>query len=115
MAARILVVGSQFGGRPRAVERLAVERQMLAARPELGKYYRGSAIYPNECVFIMAHDFKTLMWESRGKLLKYRDWLFQTDMTSAYQYHKRYLQSLQADAPGTCNLKMPSHALSLPT
>lgn len=100
---------------PRALERLESERQMLAARPEMGKYYRGSAIYPNECVYIMAHDFKTLMWESRCKQLKYRDWLFQTDMGSAYQYHKRFLQLLQADAPGTWNLKMPSHALWLPT
>lgn len=100
---------------PRALERLEFERQMLAARPEMGKYYRGSAIYPNECVFFMAHDFKTLMWESRGKLPNYRDWLMQTDMTSAYQYHKRFLQLLQADAPGTWNLKMPSHALWIPT
>jgi hypothetical protein len=100
---------------PRAVERLEVERQMLAARPEMGKYYRSSAIYPNECVYIMAHDFKTLMWESRCKQLKYRDWLFQTDMHSAYRYHKRFLQLLQADAPGTWNLKMPSHALWIPT
>ena len=100
---------------PRALQRLETERQMLAARPEMGKYYRGSAIYPNECVFIMAHDFKTLMWESRGKLPNYRDWLFQTDMTSAYEYHKRFLQLLQADAPGTWNLKMPSHALWIQT
>jgi hypothetical protein len=100
---------------PRALARLEFERQMLAARPEMGRYYRNSAIYPNECVFFMAHDFKTLMWESRGKLPNYRDWLFSTDMTSAYQYHKRFLQLLQADAPGTWNLKMPSHALWLPT
>lgn len=99
----------------RALQRLEYERQMLAARPEMGKYYRNSAIYPNECVFIMAHDFKTLMWESRGKLTNYRDWLFETDMSSAYQYHKRFLQLLQADAPGTWNLKMPSHALWIPT
>ncbi len=100
---------------PRALARLEFERQMLAARPEMGKYYRSSAIYPNECVYIMAHDFKTLMWESRCKRLEYRDWLFRTDMTSAYQYHKRFLQLLQADAPGTWNLKMPSHALWIPT
>jgi Sulfotransferase family len=100
---------------PRALQRLDFERQMLKARPDLGKYYRGSAIYPNECVFIMAHDFKTLMWESRGKLPNYRDWLFRTDMTSAYDYHKRFLQLLQAEAPGIWNLKMPSHALWLPT
>ncbi|TAL02290.1 MAG: sulfotransferase [Rhodospirillaceae bacterium] len=100
---------------PRAVARLEIERQMLAAHPEMGKLYRNSAIYPNECVFIMAHDFKTLMWESRGKLQTYRDWIFQTDVTSAYEYHKRFLQLLQADAPGTWNLKMPSHALYIPT
>jgi Sulfotransferase family len=100
---------------PRALRRLEAERQMLAARPEMGKYYRSSAIYPNECVFIMAHDFKTLMWESRGKLPAFRDWIFQTDVTSAYEYHKRFLQLLQADAPGVWNLKMPSHALYIPT
>jgi hypothetical protein len=100
---------------PRALARLEAERQLLAARPDAGKYYRGSAIYPNECVFIRAHDFKTLMWESRGKLPNYRDWIFQTDVTSAYEYHKRFLQLLQADAPGVWNLKMPSHALNIPT
>lgn len=100
---------------PRALARLAMEKQVLAARPEAGKYYRSSAIYPNECVFFMAHDFKTLMWEAKGKLPGYRDWLYNTDMSSAYQYHKRFLQLLQADAPGVWNLKMPSHALWLET
>lgn len=100
---------------PRAVARLEMEKKMLEANPDMGKYYRNSAIYPNECVFFMAHDFKTLMLESRCKTLKYRDWLFQTDMTSAYEYHKRFLQVLQAEAPGSWNLKMPSHALFLET
>lgn len=100
---------------PRALARLEQEKAMLAARPEMGKYYRGSAIYPNECIFFMAHDFKALALESRGRLPNYRDWLFSTDMTSAYQYHKRFLQLLQADAPGTWNLKMPSHALWIDT
>lgn len=100
---------------PRALARLEEERRLLAARPEIGKYYRNSAIYPNECVFIQAQDFKTLRWESMGKLPAYRDWLFQTDVTSAYLYHKRFLQLLQADAPGVWNLKMPSHSLFIPT
>ena len=77
---------------PRAIARLEQEKAMLAANPSMGKYYRNSAIYPNECV-----------------------WLFSTDMTSAYEYHKRFLQLLQADAPGVWNLKMPSHALWLET
>lgn len=100
---------------PRAIARLEQEKAMLAANPAMGKYYRNSAIYPNECVFFMAHDFKTLMLESRGKLPNYRDWLLSTDMTSAYAYHKRFLQVLQADAPGAWNLKMPSHSLWLET
>src|ERR1700722_10235222 len=33
---------------PRALKRLAEERAMLAANPQMGKYYRFSAIYPNE-------------------------------------------------------------------
>jgi hypothetical protein len=100
---------------PRALARLEAERQMLAAQPDIGKYYRFSAIYPNECMFFTQHDFKALIWEGRGRLPNYRDWLFQTDVTSTYQYHKRYLQLLQADAPGTWNLKMPSHGLWIAT
>jgi len=100
---------------PRAIARLEQEKAMLAANPDMGKYYRNSAVYPNECIFFMAHDFKALMLESRGQLLGYRDWLFSTDMTSAYEYHKRFLQLLQADAPGNWNLKMPSHSLWIET
>lgn len=100
---------------PRALARLDQEKKMLAAMPEMGKYYRNSAIYPNECMFFMIHDFKGLLWEGRGELRTYRDWLFQTDLTSTYQYHKRFLQLLQADAPGNWNLKMPSHGLWLET
>jgi sulfotransferase family protein len=100
---------------PRALAQLDAERKMLEANPSMGKYYRFSAIYPNECMFMMIHDFKGLAWESRGKLPEYRDWLFSTDMTSTYEYHKQFLQLLQADAPGVWNLKMPSHALWLET
>ena len=100
----------------RAVRRLEAERAMLAANPEIGRYYRFSAIYPNECLFFMGHDFKNVNWESRGRLPAYRDYLFNgVDMLPAYQYHKRFLQLLQADAPGNWNLKMPSHALYLRT
>jgi len=101
---------------PRALARLEQERAMLAANPDMGKYYRNSAVYPNECMFFTISDFKALLWEGKGKLPNYRDWLFSDlDMTSTYEYHKKFLQVLQADAPGTWNLKMPSHALWLET
>jgi hypothetical protein len=100
---------------PRALARLEQEKAMLAANPDMGKYYRNSAIYPNECIFFMQSDFKTLNWESRGVLPAYKEFLFQADTTSSYEYHKKFLQVLQSKAPGTWNLKMPSHALWLDT
>jgi hypothetical protein len=100
---------------PRALRRLEQERQLLAAHPEAGRYYRNSAIYPNECIFFMQSDFKALVWESRGRLPNYRDFVFSADVSSSYAYHKRFLQLLQADAPGVWNLKMPSHGLWLET
>lgn len=100
---------------PRALARLEAERAALAANPDMGKYYRGSAVYPNECVFFMAHDFKTLMIESKGKLPGYKEFIFSCDMTSAYEYHRKFLQVLQHHAPGTWNVKKPSHALWLET
>lgn len=99
----------------RAIRKLQQEREMLAAMPEMGKYYRSSAIYPNECIFFMAHDFKALSLESRGKLPGYREWYFGCDMRSAYDYHKLFLQVLQHHQGGTWNLKMPSHGLWLDT
>ena len=100
---------------PRALARLAQEKAMLEANPDMGKYYRGSAVYPNECVFFMAHDFKTLMIESKGVLPEYKEFIFSCDMTSAYEYHKKFLQLLQKDAGGVWNVKKPSHALWLET
>jgi hypothetical protein len=101
---------------PRALARLEQERKLLAAHPEMGRYYRNSATYPNECMFFIHSDFKALMWEGRGRLPGYRDWLFQqADLTSTYQYHKRFLQLLQAHAPGVWNLKQPSHGLWIDT
>ena len=102
---------------PRCLAMLDAERKMLEANPDMGKYYRFSAVYPNECVFIMMHDFKGLLWEGRGKLPNYRDWLFSdaSNMAAAYAYHRKFLQVHQADAPGTWNLKLPSHSLWIET
>ena len=100
---------------PRARAQIEIETQAKAANPEAFKYYRSSAVYPTEDVFPMAHDFKSLFWESHGKLPAYGEWLLTTDMHSAYAYHRRFLQVLQSEAPGIWNLKMPSHSLWLRT
>ena len=101
---------------PRCLAMLEQEREMLAAHPEAGKYYRNSAVYPNECMFWTIHDMKGMLWEGRGKLPNYRDYLYSCApeiFVPHYEYHKRFLQIHQAEAPGIWNLKMPSHGLWL--
>jgi Sulfotransferase family len=69
---------------------------------------------PTEDMFIHNQDFKGLSWDSFLSTSRYAEWLFhETDMTSTYEYQKRYLQVLQSTAPGTWSLKMPSHSVHI--
>ena len=101
---------------PRCLAMLEQERELLKMYPEAGKYYRNSAVYPNECMFWTIHDMKGMLWEGRGKLPAYREYLYSCApeiFVPHYEYHKRFLQVHQAEAPGVWNLKMPSHGLWL--
>lgn len=69
---------------------------------------------PTEDMFIHNQDFKGLSWDSFLSSPRYSEWLFdETDMTSTYEYQKRYLQVLQSTAPGSWSLKMPSHSVHI--
>ncbi|GBG36793.1 sulfotransferase family protein [Mycobacterium montefiorense] len=69
---------------------------------------------PTEDMFIHNQDFKGLSWDSFLSTSRYSEWLFdETDMTSTYEYQKRYLQVLQSTAPGAWSLKMPSHSVHI--
>ena len=68
---------------------------------------------PTECTFVMAHDFKALFMESLLCSPVYSNWMLETDLTSAYEYHRLFLTVLQSEAPGTWALKLPSHALGI--
>jgi hypothetical protein len=66
---------------------------------------------PTEDMFIHNQDFKALSWDSFLSTSRYAEWLInEADMTTTYEYQKRYLQVLQSKAPGAWSLKMPSHA-----
>ena len=55
---------------------------------------------PTEDMFIHNQDFKGLSWDSFLSTSRYYKWLFEeTDMTSTYEYQKRYLQVLQSPSP----------------
>lgn len=69
---------------------------------------------PTEDMFIHNQDFKGLSWDSFLSTSRYAEWLFhEADMTSTYDYQKRYLQVLQSTAPGNWSLKMPSHSVHI--
>jgi hypothetical protein len=69
---------------------------------------------PTEDMFIHNQDFKGLSWDSFLSTTRYSEWLFdEADMTSTYEYQKRYLQVLQSTAPGAWSLKMPSHSVHI--
>jgi len=104
--------GELFTG-PRAMAALDAEAQSRAANPKALRFRPVSAIFPVECAHIQAHDFKSLFWEAHGPMPAYSEWILSCDMTSAYDYHRRFLQVLQHRAPGVWNLKMPSHAVHI--
>jgi Sulfotransferase family len=68
---------------------------------------------PTECTFVMVGDFKSLFVESLSCSPVYSKWILGADLTSAYEYHRLFLQVLQSQAPGTWALKLPSHALGI--
>jgi len=98
---------------PRVLAMLEAEAEMKRTNPAAARFYRSSAVYPTECIFIHSHDFKSLFWESVGPLPGYAEYMLGVDMTAPYAYQRLFLQVLQHQNPGVWNLKMPSHSLHI--
>ena len=63
--------------------------------PESGDKVPSDPRGPTECVFLLALDFRSQLFEAWGRNPSYSEWLFSCDMEPAYCYHKRVLQMLQ--------------------
>jgi Sulfotransferase family len=103
---------------PRCVALLEEQRKILemVKQANVPLPHWEDADGPTEDMFIHNQDFKGLSWDSFLSTSRYYKWLFEeTDMTSTYEYQKRYLQVLQSTAPGTWSLKMPSHSVHIDT
>ncbi len=73
-----------------------------------------SATGPQECLLLMALDFRSLIFEGMTLIPTYTSWLLQCDMEPAYRYHRRVLQLLQWRCPPErWWLKTPAHMLSI--
>jgi len=100
---------------PRCLQLLELDRVALdfLKSSGIGVPHWDDADGPTECMFLHEQDFKGLLWDSWTPTTRYAEWLLTTDVTSTYEYERRVLQILQSHAPGTWNLKMPSHAVHL--
>ena len=75
-----------------------------------------SASGPQECILIMALDFRSQLFEGMARIPTYSSWLLSCDMEPAYRYHRRVLQLLQWRCPPErWWLKTPAHMHSIDT
>ena len=69
---------------------------------------------PQECILLMALEFRSLIFEGMSYVPSYTEWLLQCDMEPAYRYHQRVLKLLQWRCPpDRWWLKTPAHMLSI--
>src|SRR5205814_10675678 len=73
-----------------------------------------SADTPQECTDITAHSFQSLRFENTHHVPSYQAWLDSHGHHEAFRFHRRFLQHLEAQAPGRrWILKSPDHVFAL--
>jgi hypothetical protein len=73
-----------------------------------------SAVGPQECILLMAMDFRSQVFEGMAFIPTYNAWLMQCDMEPAYRLHERVLKLLQWHCPpNRWWLKSPAHMHSI--
>jgi len=73
-----------------------------------------SAVGPQECLLLMAMDFRSQVFEGMGFVPSYSAWLLDCDMAPAYLFHRRVLKLLQWHCPpNRWWLKSPAHMHSI--
>ena len=108
---------SMAGWLGESLNRATVEAQFYLMRllaPELNTLHEVAAGEPEECTDITAQIFQSLRYDSTYRVPSYQNWLQQHGHVEAYRFHKRFLQHLDALAPGRrWILKSPDHVFAL--
>ena len=87
---------------------------MLKLAPHIAAIHYEDADSPTECQFAMTPSFCAQVYEAQADIPSWRHWLLhEADYLPAFRFEKRFLQLLQADAPGRWTLKNPWHPLFL--
>ena len=99
------------------LNRARVQAQFYVMRllaPELNTLHEVAAGEPEECTDITAQVFQSLRYDSVYRVPSYQRWLQRHGHAEAYRFHKRFLQHLDALAPGRrWILKSPDHVFAL--
>jgi hypothetical protein len=100
-----------------SLNRARVQAQFYLMRllaPELNSLHEVAAGEPEECTDITAQVFQSLRYDSVYRVPSYQSWLQHHGHVDAYRFHKRFLQHLDAQAPGRrWILKSPDHVFAL--
>ena len=87
---------------------------MRLLAPELSDLHPVSADAPQECTDITAQVFQSLRFDTLCHIPTYQHWLEEHGHLDAYRFHRRFLQHLDAQAPGRrWILKSPDHVFAL--
>jgi hypothetical protein len=94
--------------------RIALSQIGIDMSPDFAGMLPSSPTGPQECLLIMALDFRSMVFEGMALLPSYTSWLLSCDMRPAYEYHKRVLKLLQWHCPPKrWSLKTPAHMASI--
>jgi hypothetical protein len=82
--------------------------------PDFAGMLPRSATGPQECLLVMALEFRSMVFEGYGSVPSYTEWLLSCDMVPSYRYHERVLKLLQWRCPPRrWWLKSPAHMASI--
>lgn len=98
---------------PRCLEAQRITELSLKYAPQIAAIHYEDADSPTECQFAMSQSFCAQYFDAIAEVPSYRDWFLNTNYQHTFEYQKKLLQLLQAEAPGRWTLKNPWHPLFL--
>ena len=82
--------------------------------PEFMRIHPIAADLPQECIAITAQMFMSIQFHTTHDVGSYQDWLEGASQKLGFDFHRRFLQHLQAKSPGDrWVLKAPGHLFAL--
>ena len=99
---------------PRIEDSRQIQEMMTSIIPDLKSMHPIGPLLAQECVRITAMDLRSFIFPTIYHVPTYARWLLGTDMTSAYAWHRGFLQHLQSRIPvNRWVLKSPGHIWAL--